>query len=177
MSQKDKQKRPFGTFDLVATIALGSAVLVICITISNEILQDDRPDRAKIGAEALVHQMMVGGFGLAMTDARVESRVEPVEQALPAPSRRPASVSAPGNDGAPTFSLSEGVMGKDPWGRPYKYKLLRSMDGQPVRILVWSEGANQTSDTEFSEFEVALPAPTHKIRFGGDDIGFAYQKP
>lgn len=170
MSKKTKQNRAFGTFDLVAMIALGSAVLVICGTIVQEMLQDDRPDRARMGAEAIAHQMVAGGFAEAVagvSDAKPEAIAEHG-------SRGPASLGSAAIDNAPTLNLVEGSLGKDPWGRPYRYKLLRSNEGNAVRILVWSEGPNEVSDTEFMEVDVALSAPKEKIKFGGDDVGFVY---
>lgn len=162
----------FGTFDLVAMMALGSAVVLICGTIVGAALQDDRPKRAQLGAEALAHQMIAGGFGPVVPERADEEFVAAPKSG----DRGPASVGVPTNGNARAFNSLEGVMGRDPWGRPYRYKLLRSSGGQPVRILVWSEGPNERSDTRSSEFDIALSTPRGSIRFGGDDIGFVFRK-
>ncbi|MCM2280439.1 MAG: hypothetical protein NDI61_01175 [Bdellovibrionaceae bacterium] len=174
MLLKRKQNRVFGTFDLIGVLALGGAVLAICSTIVFEILQDDSHARARFGAEALAHQLMAGGFGPEETSLDFDSYQ--AEAAERRGARGPASVL--GSAGASAaLTLVEGIMGKDPWGRPFHYKVLRAHGGLPVRILVWSDGPNAASESELADFEVAQLSPSEQVQFQGDDVGYLYVRP
>lgn len=182
MIPKSKENRSFGTFDSVAVIALGCVVAMICGTIVYEMMQDDSGLRARRGAEALAHQMVAVGFGasepeeLVVDLEKASFEDHSPDQKLKADGgRSPASIRPPS---ATQISPSEGSLGRDPWGRPFHYKVFRSTDGEPIRILVWSSGPNKRSETHADPIEVASSGELEQpIRFGGDDIGFAYTKP
>ena len=62
----------------------------------------------------------------------------------------------------------EGIVGTDPWGNPYHYRVLKDIYGQPTHLVVWSWGSNSAQDTGEHEFK------THqgKVHFNGDDLGY-----
>ena len=64
----------------------------------------------------------------------------------------------------------DGTLGKDPWGRPYRYKVFRDDSGAAKRVAVWSEGKNSQNETDFSA--AAVPAKPSLSIFSGDDTGF-----
>ena len=169
MIQKAKKNQKFGTSDLVTLIALAGLAITITWTIIQDALRDDRPERARLGAEALAHQMVTGGFSL-IDSANADDPSTGGNRAVASDPK-----AASGN--APTLSLFEGTLGRDPWGKAYRYKLLRSSEGSPLRILVWSDGPNTKPDTQVDDFAVASSGVGGSFRFSGDDIGFEYQKP
>ncbi len=78
--------------------------------------------------------------------------------------RGPASV---GGDSL-AEARSTGTMGLDPWGQPYRYRIL-SADPTHVRILVWSAGPNAKVETaELDDESYSLPT---RIAYAGDDTG------
>ncbi len=160
MLRKGERKQGFTTFDTLMVLALGITALGISSSIISDSLRDDRPERAQFGAEALAHQIASGGLAEMKNDAEVESSTN----------RGPASVSS----GA--LNLYEGLLGKDPWGQPFHYKLVRANDGRASRIVVWSDGADKKSDNALSDSDIALNLSSDDIRFQGDDVGFVYDR-
>lgn len=76
-------------------------------------------------------------------------------------SRSPASMKATG--GESLNFRDAGSIGHDPWGQPYRYKLLRDGSEQ-MKVQIWSAGPNrnfETSDKEGFAADV----------YGGDDVG------
>jgi hypothetical protein len=60
-------------------------------------------------------------------------------------------------------------MGTDPWGEPYRYRILSADEPQAVRVLVWSGGPNKRVETADLENEEA-PVKGQPVYFG-DDMG------
>lgn len=63
-----------------------------------------------------------------------------------------------------------GSLGQDPWGKPYRYRILKShSQNEEMKVIVWSLGANGKVDTPTLENEdqdfISQPV------YGGDDIG------
>lgn len=140
----------FGTLDLIMLVVLcGTVSSVVGASIAG-FTKDTRPSRARSTAETYALQL--------------RAQHETAVAALPAPeagTRGPASVEVP--------PLTDGQIGRDPWGRPYHYSVLGSpTDPRPV-IAVWSEGPNMKLDSDIAEFDEANPA---KFHFKGDDVGF-----
>jgi hypothetical protein len=160
MSIKGHKKQGFTSFDTVMVLALGFTALGISSSIIRDSLRDDRPERAQFGAEALAHQIASGGMAEMKNDAQVESSTN----------RGPASTTSS------SLNLYEGELGKDPWGQPFHYKVLRANDGRVSRILVWSNGADKNSENTFSDSDIALNLSSDDIHFKGDDVGFIYDR-
>lgn len=72
--------------------------------------------------------------------------------------------------------LTDGLLGRDPWGRPYHYFVRPgSIQGQ-ASIVVWSEGPDRVAQ---SNPESLIDARSAKLEsstlFQGDDIGYLHQ--
>ena len=71
----------------------------------------------------------------------------------------------------------EGRIGKDPWGQAFQYQVLREVDGQPIKVLVWSAGPNKRAESLEQVLEQAIRVRADQaVQFAGDDIGFVYFK-
>lgn len=75
--------------------------------------------------------------------------------------RGPASV-APADGDALNFR-DAGSIGNDPWGQPYRYKILSTV-GDQMKVQIWSAGPNKIFETE-DKPGVAAESYT------GDDVG------
>lgn len=72
---------------------------------------------------------------------------------------------------APLNQISfEGLVGKDPWGNAYNYRVLKNALGHPKFLVVWSKGPNLKQDT--SEFN--FNAESGHVEFAGDDVGVVH---
>lgn len=131
-------------------------LVLLCGTVSSVVgasvaglLHDDRPARARQMAESLAYQIR-----------------QQHEAALQPPAgRSPASVAQ--LESVPP--LTDGQMGKDPWGRPYFYTVLGNPTDQNTTVVVWSEGPNGKLDSKIDDLNDANASSFH---FRGDDIGF-----
>jgi hypothetical protein len=141
-----QKNQHFGTVDLVVTILLMGTVSSIAGALLAESLQDDRPARARASAQAMALQLQ-GQQDLALKSAQAETRSPASENSAPI--------------------LTEGRMGRDPWGRPYHYSVRQSTHGPRRLIYVWSEGPNGKSESE-----AAIEAEETPFHFKGDDNGY-----
>ncbi|MBK9322189.1 MAG: hypothetical protein IPM97_04390 [Bdellovibrionaceae bacterium] len=85
-------------------------------------------------------------------------------------SRSPASLKA--IDGDISNLRESGSIGSDPWGQPYRYKILSAALDQ-LRVQIWSAGPNKTFETSDRP---GIPADS----YDGDDVGLVLslnQKP
>ena len=57
-------------------------------------------------------------------------------------------------------------VGKDPWGQPYEYMVLKNAYGQSSYFVIWSKGPNKKLDTTI--FSSRGPS---SVVFQGDDVG------
>lgn len=117
---------------------------------------DDRISRAQSVAESYARQI---------DSQRSASIVQSIRSG-----RAPASVSAP----APL--LTEGEMGRDPWGHAYNYRVHTSNDDGRHYVLVWSNGPNGVSESKATHTSAKTEAVSGHNEFGfaGDDVGFVY---
>lgn len=76
---------------------------------------------------------------------------------------------------APASSSNEGQIGSDPWGQPYRYRVLnhaaKSADkkAQDYSLVVWSGGPNKKADTK--EENLDSDRDDFSAQFEGDDVG------
>jgi hypothetical protein len=140
----------FGTLDLIMLVVLcGTVSTVVGASIAG-FTKDNRSSNARRTANHLALQIRIQHEAALAT-------ISPHA----AGDRSPASVEVP--------PLTEGQIGKDPWGKPYHYSVLGSpTEAKPV-IAVWSEGPNGKLESDVSEFDEKAPT---KFHFRGDDIGF-----
>jgi hypothetical protein len=138
--------RRFGTTDLAIVLALWSAMAVLVGGVMSDLASDSETPMAKAQSEAYAHQLAT-------------SSSEKSGSSL----RGPASVAAslPADP-----SLRSGKLGRDPWGRPYSYRIVNSA------VIVWSAGRNQEPDSEKALERLESGQPVNEFRFMGDDVGF-----
>lgn len=75
------------------------------------------------------------------------------------------SVASLRTNGSTSLDFREtGSIGSDPWGQPYRYRVLSSSPGQPMRVHIWSAGPNKAFETKD---EPSVAAETYV----GDDVG------
>ncbi|MEK7357149.1 MAG: hypothetical protein AAB250_11920 [Bdellovibrionota bacterium] len=140
----------FGTLDLIMLVVLcGTVSSVVGASIAG-FTKDTRPTRARSSAEALALQIR----------AQHENALASMPPAGGG-DRAPASVEVP--------PLTDGQIGRDPWGRQFHYSVLGPLTDLRPAIAVWSGGANGKVDSDVSEFDEAAP---EKFHFRGDDVGF-----
>ena len=144
----------FGTLDLIMLVVLcGTVSSVIGASVAG-FLHDDRPTRARTMAESLAFQIR--------QQHQLAVRPELAQM------RGPASFIGDSTS-APMAPLTDGQMGKDPWGHPYFYTVLGKPTAANPTIVVWSEGPNGRLD---SNIDSLSEETARSFRFHGDDIGF-----
>ncbi len=145
-----KQKRYFGTLDLIMLVVLcGTVSSVVGASVAG-LFHDDRPVRARQSAKSFASQL--------------RQQHEIALQSVRNDGRSPASVHE-----AQVPPLTDGQLGKDPWGRPYFYTVLGAVSDPNATIVVWSEGANGKLDSKIDDLNESNVV---NFRFKGDDIGF-----
>jgi hypothetical protein len=82
-------------------------------------------------------------------------------------SRTPSSIIEE-NDIKLNYFGHEGAIGKDPWGNPFSYQIVKNKGDKSAYIVVWSAGANSSFETSVASWESSSRG---KIQFHGDDIG------
>ncbi len=136
------QMRRFGTTDLAIVLGLWSAMAVVLGGVLSEVMSDSETPRARAQSEAFALQ-------LAQNESAARASV--------GSGRGPASVGS---------NLKAGELGKDPWGRSYRYQVFA--DG----VVVWSLGMDGKPDSEKAIERLVLGQDVSGFRFQGDDVGF-----
>jgi hypothetical protein len=140
----NEKKQHVRSYGIISLLVLVLASILICAPVWNG-RTSDHQERTMHRAESLAYQLL--------ESRKVNS------------SRGPASVAAPVNH----LTLDHGEIGVDPWGHPFKFKLLKAKDHQISKIIVWSSGPNGTAETQSEVLE-----SNREIRqphFTGDDVG------
>jgi hypothetical protein len=136
----NEQKQGFRTLSL-ASLFLILAISSIALSPLWKSQNETDLKQAGIKAEALAYQVLEGRKSI---------------------SRGPASTSYLNQ-----LAQDEGVIGLDPWGRPYRFRIFGGGEQEPTKVLVWSMGPDGRADTEMEQMEV-LKTP---VPFVGDDLG------
>ena len=137
--------RRFGTTDLAIVMGLWSAMAVLLGGVLSELASDTETPMAKAQSEAYALQ-------LAQESSTTEKSVSLSN------GRAPAAASVP--------QLRAGVLGKDPWGRAYQYKVV------PEGVVVWSQGKNSECDSTEALKRLDDGQSIAEFHFVGDDVGF-----
>jgi len=147
---RKQQTKQFRTLDLIVLVVLCGSVSTLTGALLAHSLEDNRPHRAKSGAEALAYQLNHKGESLhsSLTETSASSG-----------GRAPASASI-------STRLTEGDIGKDPWGRRFHYALKSAPGASKRLVIVWSDGPDGVSQTDPNELSSAQPSA-----FRGDDTG------
>lgn len=154
---KNEQIQEVRSSGMLLIMGLVIFSLAIIATPWNRQFQDSRVETALHKAEVVGYQVVQIYREASKSPSEIESK-----------SRGPASASPAGSE-FPANLRSTGTMGTDPWGAPFRYRILSADSVGNVRILVWSSGPNQKVETAMLDDEdtVISGQPT----YAGDDIG------
>ncbi len=151
-------------------------LLVLCGFVSTVIgvmisgfLQDPKPERARLGAKSIAQQLRERHETAFHSNTENKS-----PEAALGGGRALASIDGPAKrseESATAVLLSEGELGRDPWGRPYHYSVRPQPNSERRIILVWSDGPDGKPDTDPQQIADGSGA----AHFKGDDVGYALQ--
>lgn len=148
-----QKNQHFGTLDLIMLVVLcGTVSSVVGASVAG-LLHDNRPGRARTTAESLALQ--------------IRGQREHSNQTLFLSSSRSPASASPSETVVPP--LTDGQIGKDPWGKPYFYSVLGSPSESNPSIVVWSEGPDGRMESDISQLSDQHP---EDFKFRGDDVGF-----
>ncbi len=154
---KNEQFQEVRSSGMLLIIGLVSFSLAIIATPWNRQFQDSRVETALHKAEVVGYQVVQIYREASKTPSEIDKNT-----------RGPASVSPQGSE-FPSNLRSTGTMGTDPWGAPFRYRILSADSAGNVRILVWSSGPNQKVETAMLDDEEAVISG--QPSYAGDDIG------
>ncbi len=120
----------------------------------SDTFNSNQVDQARIDVENLVLQIQSSGLKKFLPN-------KPSDRSL-------ASVSETTKVEYSSKIGDEGQLGKDPWGQPYIYKLVKDESGNVAKLLVISSGPDLKLSTPIDPRDIKTAAD---IRFIGDDIG------
>lgn len=151
---KNEQNQEVRSSGMLLIVGLVAFSLAIIATPWNRQLQDSK-------VETALHKAEVVGYQVVQIYREAAKTTE-------TKSRNPASISS-GTPSFPANLRSTGTMGVDPWGAPFRYRIISADDAGNVKILVWSSGPNQKVETDsLDDEDVAI---SKQPTYGGDDIG------
>ena len=133
-----QKNQSFSTMDLFVLVGLVGGIGSVFGVVLAQAFQDTRPARAQVTAENLARQ--------------IEAR-QVLNEKQSHNSRTPASVNEKGGVVPP--SLTDGRLGRDPWGNAFHYAVRNS------KVFVWSDGPNGRVESKLAE----------SLILGGDDVG------
>lgn len=152
---KNEEKQHFKSSGVLTLLGLLGLSAGIVATPWNKALQDVGVDECRQKAEVVGYQ--VAQIFREASRNKLHKSVSG--------GREPASIA---DSAGLENTRTTGTMGTDPWGQPYRYRILAS-DSSQIRILVWSAGPNmkpETADLD-DENKIITKQPT----YAGDDIG------
>lgn len=154
---KNEQLQEVKSSGVLLILGLVGLSLAIVATPWNRQFQDSRVEVALQKAEIVGYQVV-----------QIYREASNSSLSSDKKTRVPASV-APTESGIPVDLRSTGTMGTDPWGAPYRYRILSVDKSGKVRIVVWSTGPNQKAETAKLDDEDATISG--QPSYAGDDIG------
>lgn len=155
-----KQNQQFRTFDIIVLALLIGAVRGAIGGVLGGSLHDNRISRAQAAVEALAKQIGVQRTAHFGNQAGMGRMPASVIKNDPSENEHRSAGSVP---------LTSGEMGKDPWGNPFRYRVINRTPSSKQKIFVWSSGPNGVFDSrELTETGSREDA----IQFFGDDVGF-----
>lgn len=147
---KTKENRKLSYKSLVFMSSLAGLIGVLAVPIWSRQREQDQMVTAKRYAEVLGYQVF---------EIYREATKNATEEA---PEFRGPATADSAQAAAPYFHEA-GNIGSDPWGQPYRYKLL-SQSGDQMRVRIWSAGPNKL-------FETHDPTDARVESYIGDDVG------
>lgn len=147
---KTEKNQTFTSLDVVTVLSLVIAVLSVAGAVMASVAIDSSAVQAKLGAEKLANQILLGGF---------ESYKSPGDQ------RKPASNMT--TEQRLKLLGNSGTLSRDPWGMPYQYRIGTDARGRKVAV-VWSAGENRKLDTDLQTDD---KGNFLRFEFAEDDLG------
>lgn len=76
-----------------------------------------------------------------------------------------------GSDGTKSLG-SEGTIGRDPWGNPFRYKFVENGEGEWSYLIIWSSGPDSKMEIQMEDwtFEKAKSQLGHLLKGPRDDF-------
>lgn len=153
---KLKEKQEFRSSGLLSLLGLIVLSMTIIATPWNRHIEDSKTQIALQKAEVVGYQV-------------VQVYREAIKVSLSTnkdTSRQPASI----HDPEVIQNLrNTGTVGVDPWGQPYRYRILPPKNSDTVKILVWSTGPNKK--VESVELDDEQKNMVGHPNYSGDDLG------
>ncbi len=148
-----EEKQEFKSSGLLALLGLMGLSALIIVTPWNRHRVDPRNEEALQKAEVVGYQVVqIYREALASSGVYLDKKTGRIPASAPSEGQR-----------------NTGIVGKDPWGQPYRYRILGADQDHKIRILVWSAGANGKVDSQDLDNEdKVLP---HQPTYAGDDLG------
>lgn len=155
---KNELKQEFRSSGLLSLLGLVVVAGTIVATPWNRQIQDSRIEAARQKAEVVGYQVAQ----IYREAANSEASLQEVS------GRKPASTGGEGGISMENLR-STGTMGIDPWGEPYRYRILSAGAPGAVRVLIWSGGPNKKVETANLDDE-EIQVSEQPVYFG-DDMG------
>ncbi|WII70778.1 hypothetical protein QJS83_09930 [Bdellovibrio sp. 22V] len=153
---KNEEIQEFKSTSVLALLGLVGFSAAIIATPWNRQMADSKVETARQKAEVV-------GYQVVQIYREASKPQSPAEKAG---KRVPASVS---ESSVAENLRSTGTMGTDPWGQPYRYRILSASPAGKMRILVWSTGPNKKVET--ADLDNEDKSLTEQPVYSGDDLG------
>lgn len=140
---------------MVTVLSLAIAVLSLTGAVLASVALDSSEVQARLGAEKLANQILVGGLETIITDQM---------------GRSPATLKL---EDRWELLGSSGRLSRDPWGLPYSYRIGLDKKGRRMAV-VWSSGPNQKEDG--ADISIDELGYFGRVTFKEDDVGVVLVK-
>lgn len=108
----------------------------------------------------------------------MSTKLKNIQEQFQREARNLASEGASSDNNSTKFSLgAEGIIGKDPWGRPFNYRFLAGENGRFEYLLVWSSGPDGEAKLDYQSLGLAQAALIQGATLQGDDISLVQKTP
>ena len=152
-----KENKAFGTLDALILVVVLGAFLTLFKAFGLSSGPQKEVSRAEFEARQIGLQLLSGG--LRNPEFNSDFSLE----------RGPSSDGSAQN--GEIFSLGrEGLISRDPWGRPFNYRIFNGPDGESV-ALVWSRGPNGERDTTDESIVFNEQGRFIAVSFHENDVG------
>ncbi len=140
------ENQQFRSGDLISLLALVGVVTAIVVSIVTNGFQNQKENNAEREMARLAQQILSDEMTPFLSENSTDGRTPATAKPL-----KPLEVLG-----------NEGQIAKDPWGKPYLYRVYQN-DHKVLGVVLWSFGPNNRADTQ-------LGTSPHQV-FAGDDLG------
>lgn len=158
---KTEEKHVLSYKNVIFMSSLAGLLGLLAIPSWSRLRDEDRVINAKRQAEVLGYQVFEI-YRDASTPRAPESS-SPRSPASAGTGLEVEDANAQSPEAEPVQFREAGSIGNDPWGQPYRYKILDNV-GEQMRVQIWSAGPNRSFETKD---DPGVAAETYR----GDDVG------